>query len=82
MEEKLYFDPYHDEFHKVFPGYSPCDCHTEYEYTMYDVEVTIIPTVSGEKIAKEVTIQCQECGEKVTFDVESLEVYEQDLKFG
>lgn len=82
MEEKLYFYPYHDEFHEVFPGYSPCECHTTVNpYTKYSVQVTVVPAIGGGKVAKEITIICENCGRSATFNVESLEIYEQDLKF-
>ena len=82
MEEKLYFNTYHDDFHEVFPGYSPCNCHTTVNpYTKYSVQVIVIPAIAREKVVKEITIICENCGRKATFNVESLEIYEKDLKF-
>lgn len=81
MEEKLYSKAYHDNFHEVFPGISPCDCHQKDDYTIYDIEFKLGDTVGAGRIIKEVTVQCQMCGKQASFDVENREVFENDINF-
>lgn len=81
MEEKLFTTAYHDIFHEVFPGISPCTCHQTIPYLVYDIEFEPGELVGAGRIIKKITVQCGNCGKEETFDVENREVFEDDIDF-
>lgn len=75
------------QINSVFYGCLPCSCWDDddkvYKVPRYDVRITYGSTIYGSRgrLIREITVECDCCGASRRFNVESYDVYQNDLSW-
>ena len=75
------------QINSVFPGCVPCRCYDDkekiYKVPRYDVRISLGTVGYGSRgrIIKEIVVYCDCCGAERRYDVESYDVYQNDLSW-